>query len=214
MKQLSKGLDENKIRKISELKNEPLWMLNFRLDSYKKFKESKKIDFGPKLDINLDDITFYKSLGEEKKNNWEDIKEPIRKTFEDIGLRKAEENYLAGMHVQYESEALYHNMINELNEKNVIFLDTDTALKLYPYIFLKYFGKLVSNDDNKYASLNSSVWSGGTFIYVPPNTKLDRPLQSYFRINSKDMGQFERTLIIVDDNSELHYIEGCTAPNY
>jgi len=213
-KKLNKGLDEEKIKEISKIKNEPSWMLEYRLDSYKKFINAKDINFGPEININFDDIVYYKSLNKEITNNWNDVDNDIRKTFEDIGIQKAEKEYLAGVHVQYESEALYHNMIEEINDKNVIFLDTDTALKKHPEIFEKYFGKLVSNDDNKFASLNGAVWSGGTFIYIPPNTKLDRPLQSYFRINSKDIGQFERTLIIVGENSELHYIEGCTAPTY
>ena len=214
MSKLNKGIDEEKIRLISKHKNEPEWMLNYRLDSFKKFKNFEMPSFGPKIKLNFDDIIYYKSLDKVVANNWNDVDKDIRKTFDDIGLSDAEEKYLGGIHVQYESEALYRNMLKEVEDKNVIFLDTDTALKKYPDIFKKYFGKLVSNDDNKFAALNGSVWSGGTFIYVPPHTKLDRPLQSYFRINSKDMGQFERTLIIVDDDSELHYIEGCTAPVY
>lgn len=213
MKTLSKGLSKEKVKIISELKKEPKWMLEYRLNSYDIFKSKKMPNWGPKLNINLDDITYYKKVFDDV-NKWDSIESNVKETFEDIGLKKAEENYLGGMHIQYESEALYHNMLKELEEKNVIFLDTDTALKKYPDIFKKYFGTLVSNDDNKFAALNSAVWSGGTFIYVPPHTKLDRPLQSYFRIDSKDMGQFERTLIIVDDDSDLHYIEGCTAPTY
>lgn len=214
MKTLSKGIDKEKVKKISELKNEPDWMRKFRLDSYDVFKSLDMPSFGPSIDINLDDITYYKKVFDDVKDNWDNVSSGVKETFIDIGLKKAEEEYLGGMHVQYESEALYHNMLKEIDDKNVIFLDTDSALKKYPDIFRKYFGKLVKNDDNKFASLNSAVWSGGTFIYVPPHTKLDRPLQSYFRIDSKDMGQFERTLIIVDDYSELHYIEGCTAPIY
>lgn len=213
MKTLSKGLSKEKVKIISELKNEPKWMLEYRLNSYDIFKSKKMPNWGPKLNINLDDITYYKKVFDDV-NKWDSIENGVKETFEDIGLKKAEENYLGGMHIQYESESLYHNMLKELEEKNVIFLDTDTALKKYPDIFKKYFGTLVSNEDNKFAALNSAVWSGGTFIYVPPHTKLDRPLQSYFRIDSKDMGQFERTLIIVDDDSDLHYIEGCTAPTY
>lgn len=214
MKVLDKGLNEDKIKLISKIKNEPEWMMNFRLDSYNKFLNSKDPNFGPKIKLNFDDIIYYKSLDKEKVSSWSKVDKNIKKTFDEIGLEKIENDYLSGMHVQYESEALYHNMMDELTEKKVIFLDTDTALKKYPDLFKKYFAKLVKNDDNKYASLNSAVWSGGTFIYVPPYTKLDRPLQSYFRINSKDMGQFERTLIIVDHDSSLHYIEGCTAPSY
>lgn len=212
MKTLSKGLDKDKIKEISIIKNEPDWMTNFRLDSYDIFK-NKELNWGPKIDINLDDIVYYKKVYDDT-NNWDNVDVKLKETFENIGLRKAEEEYLGGVHIQYESEGLYSNMLKELEEKNVIFTDTDTALRKYPEIFKKYFGTLVKKDDNKYAALNSAVWSGGTFIYVPPHTKLDRPLQSYFRIDSKNMGQFERTLIIVDEDSDLHYIEGCTAPTY
>ena len=214
MKTLSKGLDEKKVREISIIKKEPDWMLKYRLDSYKKFNSIKMPKWGPKINLDFNNITYYKKVFDDVENNWDNVDKNVKKTFTDIGLRKAEEDYLSGMHVQYESESLYHNMLKELTDKKVIFLDTDTALKMYPDLFKKYFGKLVKNDDNKFAALNSSVWSGGTFIYVPPHTKLDRPLQSYFRIDSKDMGQFERTLIIVDHDSDLHYIEGCTAPSY
>ena len=213
MKTLSKGLDKEKVRIISELKGEPEWMTKFRLNSYDVFNTKKMPSWGPKININLDDITYYKKVFDDV-NSWDEVDKDVKETFTNIGLRKAEEEYLAGVHVQYESEALYHNMLKELNDKNVIFTDTDTALRKYPELFKKYFGTLVKNDDNKFAALNSAVWSGGTFIYVPPHTKLDRPLQSYFRIESKDMGQFERTLIIVDEDSDLHYIEGCTAPTY
>ena len=214
MKQFDKGLNVNKIKELSSIKNEPSFMLQYRLDSYNKFKSMKMPSFGPKINLNFDNIRYYKSFDKDIVDNWDKVDKEIKKTFDKLGLKETEEKYLSGMHVQYESEGIYRNMLEELNEKNVIFLDTDTALKKYPDIFKKYFGKLVKNDDNKFAALNGSVWSGGTFIYVPKNTTLTRPLQSYFRINSKDMGQFERTLIIVDDNSSLHYIEGCTAPSY
>lgn len=214
MKTLPKGIDKEKVKEISELKNEPEWMKKFRIDSYDIFKSFSMPSFGPNIDINLDDITYYKKVYDDAKDNWDNVSSDVKETFTSIGLKRAEEEYLGGIHIQYESEALYHNMLKEVNDKKIIFLDTDTALKKYPDIFKKYFGKLVKNDDNKFAALNSAVWSGGTFIYVPPHTKLDRPLQSYFRIDSKDMGQFERTLIIVDDYSDLHYIEGCTAPIY
>lgn len=214
MKSLSKGIDKEKVSIISKLKGEPEWMRDYRLRSYDVFNQIKMPKWGPKLDINLDSITYYKRVFDDIKNDWDNVEDDLKETFEEIGLRKAEEEYLGGVHVQYESEALYHNMLEEVNNKNVIFLDTDTALKKYPELFKKYFGTLVKNDDNKFSALNSAVWSGGTFIYVPPHTKLDRPLQSYFRINTEEMGQFERTLIIVDEGSSLHYIEGCTAPTY
>ena len=214
MKALSKGLDKGKVSEISKVKTEPSWMHDYRLNSYELFKSLDMPKWSPKININFDEITYYKKVFDEIKNNWNDVETNVKNTFDEIGLIKAEKEYLSGVHVQLESEAMYDNMLEELSSKNVIFLDTDTALKRYPELFEKYFGKLVSNSDNKFAALNSAVWSGGTFIYVPPHTKLDRPLQSYFRINSKDMGQFERTLIIVDEDSELHYIEGCTAPTY
>lgn len=214
MIEFDKGLDREKVIKISKIKKEPKWMLEYRLDSFDKFINSKEPKFGPKINLDINNITFYKALDNEVVNKWSEVDKDINNTFEEIGIQKAEKEYLGGVHVQFESKALYQNMIDELKEKNVIFTDTDTALQNYPEIFKKYFGTLVKNDDNKYASLNGSVWSGGTFIYVPPHTKLERPLQSYFRINTKEIGQFERTLIIVDEGSELHYIEGCTAPKY
>ena len=214
MIEFDKGLDREKVIKISKIKKEPKWMLEYRLDSYEKFINSKEPKFGPEINLDINNITFYKALNNKVTSNWSEVDKDINNTFEEIGIQKAEKEYLGGVHVQFESKALYQNMIDELKEKNVIFTDTDTALQKYPEIFKKYFGTLVKNDDNKYASLNGSVWSGGTFIYVPPHTKLERPLQSYFRINTKEIGQFERTLIIVDEGSELHYIEGCTAPKY
>ena len=214
MIEFDKGLDREKVIKISKIKKEPKWMLEYRLDSFDKFINSKEPKFGPKINLDINNITFYKALDNEVVNKWSEVDKDINNTFEEIGIQKAEKEYLGGVHVQFESKALYQNMIDELKEKNVIFTDTDTALQKYPEIFKKYFGTLVKNDDNKYASLNGSVWSGGTFKYVPPHTKLERPLQSYFRINTKEIGQFERPLIIVDEGSELHYIEGCTAPKY
>ncbi len=207
-------LTRDVIREISSIKKEPAWMLDFRLNSFEYFCNSEQPNFGPKININFDDITYYKKRENELTNDWEKISCAIRNEFKNLGVIDAEAKYLDGMGAQYDSEVIYHNMIKELNDKKVIFLDTDSALREYPELFKKYFNKLVKFDENKYTALNSCVWSGGTFIYIPKNTKLDRPLQSYFRINSKNMGQFERTLIIVDDNSELHYIEGCTAPTY
>ena len=203
-----------KIKEISKIKNEPKWMLDFRLKSFEKFMELSNPIFGPEIKINFDMINYYKKVTDKIENDWKNVEPNIRTTFEKIGLPEAEKKYLAGIHAQYESVAVYHNMLEELNRKKVIFCDTDTALKKYPKIFKKYFNNLVKYDENKYTALNGAVWSGGTFIYVPPNTKLDRPLQSYFRINTKNMGQFERTIIVVDEGSELHYMEGCTAPTY
>ena len=209
-----KGIDANKVLEISVIKQEPQWMTDFRLNAYKEFMRQSQPKFGPELLIDFDDITYYKRLSDHVSNKWEDVPKEIKDTFDKIGLPEAEQKYLAGVGAQYESEVIYHNMLKELEEKHVIFCDTDTALRKYPELFQKYFNRLVKYDENKYTALNGAVWSGGTFIYVPPHTKIDRPLQSYFRINSENMGQFERTLIIVDDDSELHYMEGCTAPTY
>lgn len=212
---MEKGmLTIEKVKEISKIKKEPKWMIDFRLNSYKKFIELGNPNFGPELKIDFSDITYYKRIDDKVHSNWQDVPSEARNTFCKIGLPDAEKKYLAGIGAQFESEVIYHNMLKELVDKNVIFCDTDTALKEYPEIFKEYFNHLVKYDENKYTALNGAVWSGGTFIYIPPNTKLDRPLQSYFRINSKNMGQFERTLIIVDENSELHYMEGCTAPTY
>ena len=210
---MKKGISESIVSEISKIKNEPNWMREFRLNSYKKFEELPNPSFGPELKINFDDITYYKKVGKSERD-WNKVPKEVKDTFNKLGIIEAEQKYLAGIGAQYESESIYHNMLQELVDKNVIFCDTDTALKEYPDLFKKYFNKLVKYEENKYTALNGAVWSGGTFIYVPPHTKLDRPLQSYFRINSVNMGQFERTIIIVDEDSDLHYMEGCTAPTY
>jgi len=208
-----KSINIKKVEEISKLKNEPIWMKNFRVNSFKKFLELDNPSFGPNLDIDFDIINYYKKISD-LKDNWNDVDKDIKNTFDELGLIEAEHKYLGGVGAQYDSEVIYHNMLEYLEEKNVIFCDTDTALKKYPDLFKKYFNNLVKFEENKYTALNGAVWSGGTFIYIPPNTEIDRPLQSYFRINSKNMGQFERTIIIVDENSSLHYMEGCTAPTY
>lgn len=208
-----RGLSTDKIKQISKIKKENKEILDFRLKSYEAFKRLDNPSFGPKVDIDFDNVIYYKSSSDKMTNNWDKISCAIKNEFSDLGVIESEK-YMDGIGVQYESEVIYHNMIEELTKKNVIFTSIEDALKNYPDICKKYFGKIVPYTDNKYAALNSCVFSGGSFIYIPPNTKLDRPLQSYFRINQKDMGQFERTLIIVDDNSSLHYIEGCTAPTY
>ena len=207
-------LTKEVVKKISSIKNEPKWMLDFRLNSLDAFLKSGNPTFGPKLDIDYDSITYYKERENNLTDNWNNISYDVRNIFDDLGVISAEKKYLDGMGAQYDSEVIYHNMNEELKRKNVIFMDTDSALREYPHLFKKYFNTLVKYNENKFTALNGAVWSGGTFIYIPPNTILDRPLQSYFRINSKNMGQFERTLIIVDDNSSVHYIEGCTAPTY
>ena len=205
------GLNEDKIKEISKIKSEPKWMTDFRLKAYKKFIETPNPNFGPELKIDFDKINYYKSVSKKVENDWQNVACNIKNTFDKVGLIDAEKKYLDGIGAQYESEVVYHNMIKELEEKKVIFCSTDDALKKHPEIFKKYFNKLVKYDENKYTALNGAVWSGGTFIYVPPHTTIDRPLQSYFRIDTKNMGQFERTLIIVDDDSHVHYMEGCTA---
>ena len=209
-----KGINREIVKSISKQKKEPKWMQEFRLKSYEKFESIPNPSFGPAINIDFDNITYYKKVGEKVTDDWNDVPKDARETFCKLGLMDAEEKYLGGIGAQYESEVVYHNMLQELVEKNVIFCDTDTALKKYPKLFKKYFNELVKYDENKYTALNGAVWSGGTFIYIPPHTTLNRPLQSYFRINSKNMGQFERTLIIVDEGSSLHYMEGCTAPTY
>lgn len=209
------GLSEEKVKKISEIKNESDWVLDYRLKGYKSFVEQKMPLFGPEINLNFDNVIYYKNNEADKKleNNWNNILKPVVDELDSVGVLESEKHF-GGMGVQYESEVIYHNMIEELEKKKVIFTSIEDAIKRYPDLVKKYFGKIVSYTENKFAALNAAVFSGGSFIYVPKNTVLDRPLQSYFRINSKNMGQFERTLIIVDDNSSLHYVEGCTAPSY
>ena len=209
------GLSEEKVKKISEIKHENDWVLDYRLKGYKSFVEQKMPLFGPEINLNFDDVIYYKNNEADKKleNNWNNLLKPVVDELDSVGVLESEKHF-GGMGVQYESEVIYHNMIEELEKKNVIFTSIEDAIKKYPDLVKKYFGKIVSFTENKFAALNAAVFSGGSFIYVPKNTVLDRPLQSYFRINSKNMGQFERTLIIVDDNSSLHYVEGCTAPSY
>ena len=210
-----KGLSEEVIREISKIKNEPEWMLEFRLKAYKKFLELDNPSWGPDLsEIDFSEYTYYIRPSDKIGTTWEEVPETIKDTFDRLGIPEAEKKFLAGVHTQYESEVVYSNMLKEVEEKGVIFLDTDSGLRLYPDLFKEYFAKVVSYADNKYAALNSAVWSGGSFIYVPKGVKLEKPLQSYFRINSESMGQFERTLIIVDEGADVHYVEGCTAPTY
>ncbi len=207
------GLNKDNILKISEIKQEDDWVKEYRLKSFNNFCNLDMPSFGPKFDIDFDKIIYYKNDGSSIENNWDNIKKDIKCELQCLGVMESEK-HLDGMGVQYESEVIYHNMLDELKDKNVIFTSIEEGIKKYPDIVKKYFGKIVSNNENKFAALNGSVFSGGSLIYIPPNTKLDRPLQNYFRIASRGMGQFERTLIIVDDNSELHYVEGCTAPTY
>jgi len=209
-----KGLSEEKVRLISKMKEEPEWMLNFRLEAYRKFMKMPMPNFGPDLSsINFDSYTYFTRYGSEE-NSWEKVPEIIKNTFQKLGIPEAERKYLAGAATQYESEMIYHNMLKEVEEKGVVFLSTDMALKKYPDLFKKFFGTVVPVADNKFTALNGAVWSGGSFIYVPKGVKLEKPLQSYFRINNEKTGQFERTLIVVDEGADVHYVEGCTAPIY
>ncbi len=208
-----KGLSEEKVRQISKQKNEDEKTLEFRLKCYKKFKELDLPNFGPEINIDFDSIVYYKSSEDNLTDDWGKINLETKKELDSLGVPQSEE-YLDGIGVQYQSEVIYHNMLKELEEKHVIFTSIENAFKNHRDLIDKYFSKIVKPEENKFTALNGAVFSGGSFIYIPKNTKLDRPLQSYFRINSKDLGQFERTLIIVDDNSSLHYVEGCTAKNY
>ncbi len=210
-----KGLSEETVRTISKIKNEPEWMLQIRLDAYHSFVQQQNPEWGPDLsEIDFNDYTYYIKPSEKEEQDWDEVPETIRNTFDKLGIPEAEQKFLSGVSTQYESEVVYHNMLEEVEEKGIIFLDTDSALREHPELVKEYFGKLVPYTDNKYAALNTAVWSGGSFIYVPKGVHLDKPLQSYFRINSQQMGQFERTLIIVDEGADVHYVEGCTAPIY
>ncbi len=210
-----KGINKEIVEEISKIKKEPQWLLDFRLKSYESFTQKGMPKFGPDLSsINFDDYTYYIRPSDKMMNKWEDVPESIKNTFDRLGIPQAEKDFLAGVATQYESEMVYHNMLEEVESKGVIFTDPDTAFREHPEIFKEYFGKVVPFSDNKFAALNSAVFSGGSFIYVPKGVKLEKPLQSYFRINSEQMGQFERTLIIVDEGADVHYVEGCTAPVY
>lgn len=210
-----KGINEDIIRTISNHKKEPDWMLDFRLKSYQKFVELKNPTWGPDLSfINFDEFTYFIKASEKAETNWDEVPSEIKDTFEKLGIPEAERNFLAGVSTQFESEVVYHNTQKELEALGVIYVDTDTALRDHPELVKKYFGTVIPYGDNKYAALNSAVWSGGSFIYVPKGVKVPKPLQSYFRINSDQMGQFERTLIIVDEGAYVNYVEGCTAPVY
>ncbi|MFH0767549.1 MAG: Fe-S cluster assembly protein SufB [Bacillota bacterium] len=210
-----KGLNEEIVRIISKYKGEPKWMLDYRLKSYKKFLELKNPKWGPDLSfINFDEFTYFIKASDRAETSWDEVPENIKNTFERLGIPEAERNFLSGVSTQFESEVVYHNTQKELESLGVIYVDTDTALREYPELVKKYFGTIIPYSDNKYAALNTAVWSGGSFIYVPKGVKVPKPLQSYFRINSDQMGQFERTLIIVDEGAYVNYVEGCTAPVY
>jgi Fe-S cluster assembly protein SufB len=210
-----KGLDENVIRAMSLMKNEPEWMLEYRLKAYQHFLSRPMPNWGADLSgINFDEIYYYIKPSERQEDSWEDVPSYIKDTFNKLGIPEAEQKFLSGVAAQYESEVIYHNIKKELEDKGVIFLGMDDGLREYPDLVKEYFGTIIPHNDNKFAALNTSIWSGGSFIYVPPGVKIDMPLQAYFRINAKNVGQFERTLIIVDEGAYVHYVEGCTAPIY
>ncbi|HYW01314.1 MAG TPA: Fe-S cluster assembly protein SufB, partial [Candidatus Acidoferrum sp.] len=210
-----KGLTREVVERISKIKKEPDWMLEFRLRSYDHFLKRPLPMWGGELTkLKFDDMLYYASPTEKKSRSWEDVPPYIKDTFDKLGIPEAERKFLGGVGAQYESEVVYHSLREDLAKKGVLFTDTDTALREYPEIFKKHFATVVPPEDNKFAALNSAVWSGGSFIYVPEGVSVDVPLQAYFRINTANMGQFERTLIIADKNSRIHYIEGCTAPIY
>ena len=210
-----RGLDAQIVAQISELKNEPGWMTDFRLKSYEIFEQKPMPTWGGDMSgIDFQNIFYYVRASEKQEKSWDDVPEDIRKTYERLGIPEAERKYLAGVKAQYESEVVYGSLQKDLADKGVLFTDMDSALRLHPEIVKEYFGTVIPPSDNKFAALNSAVWSGGSFIYVPPGVTIDFPLQAYFRINTQNMGQFERTLIIVDEGANVHYVEGCTAPTY
>jgi len=210
-----KGLTKDTVIEISKMKEEPEWMLDFRLRAYDVFMKKPMPQWGGDLNkIDFQNIFYYAKASEKTEKNWDDVPENVKNTFDKLGIPEAEKKFLAGVGAQYESEVVYHSLREDLAKQGVLFLDTDTALKEQPELFKKYFAKIIPPEDNKFAALNSAVWSGGSFIYIPPGVKVDMPLQAYFRINAENIGQFERTLIIADEGSEVHYIEGCTAPVY
>ena len=210
-----KGLSKETVIEISKMKNEPQWMLDFRIRSYEVFMEKPMPTWGGDLSvIDFQNIYYYAKASDKTEKNWDDVPDNVKNTFDKLGIPEAEKKFLAGVGAQYESEVVYHSLREDLAKQGVLFLDTDQALIDHPEIFKKYFGKIIPPEDNKFAALNSAVWSGGSFIYVPPGVHIDMPLQAYFRINAENIGQFERTLIIVDEGAEVHYIEGCTAPVY
>ena len=210
-----KGLNREVVEMISSMKNEPEWMRAYRLHSLEHFQQRPMPKWGADLtQINFDDVFYYLKPTEKKERSWDEVPETIKNTFEKLGIPEAERKFLAGAGAQYDSESVYHNLKEEWEKLGVIFLDTDSALREHPDLVREYFGTVVPPEDNKIAALNSAVWSGGSFVYVPAGVHVDIPLQAYFRINAQNMGQFERTLIICEPGSYVHYVEGCTAPIY
>jgi Fe-S cluster assembly protein SufB len=211
----AKGLSVDVVRKISEMKGEPEWMLNFRLKALDHFMKRPMPKWGPDLsELDLEDIYYYVRPAEASEKNWDDVPETIRNTFDKLGIPEAEQKFLAGVGAQYESEMVYHSIQEHLSKQGVIFLSIEDGLKEYPELFKEHFGTVIPIEDNKFAALNSAVWSGGSFVYVPKGVTVELPLQAYFRLNVANIGQFERSLIIADEGSRVHYVEGCTAPQY
>jgi Fe-S cluster assembly protein SufB len=210
-----KGLDREIVAQISEIKGEPGWMRDIRLKALDIFLQKPLPRWGGYLDdLNFDDIYYYVKPSDRAGRTWDDVPENIKKTFDRLGIPEAEKKFLAGVGAQYDSEVVYHSLKEDLEKQGVIFVSPDQAVQEYPDLVQEYFGTVIPSEDNKFAALNTAVWSGGSFIYVPPGVTVDVPLQAYFRINSENMGQFERTLIIVDEGAQVHYVEGCTAPTY
>jgi Fe-S cluster assembly protein SufB len=209
-----KGLDAQIVHQISDMKNEPEWMRDFRLKSLEIFNSKPMPNWGGKIGLDFQDIYYYIKPSDHQGRTWDDVPEDIKNTFDKLGIPEAEKKFLSGVKAQYESEVVYGSLREELSNQGVIFTDTDSAIREYPDLVKKYFATIIPPSDNKFAALNSAVWSGGSFIYVPKGVKIEFPLQAYFRINAENMGQFERTLIIVDEGAQIHYVEGCTAPMY
>ena len=209
-----KGIDAEIVAQISEMKGEPAWMREFRLDAFRIFESKPMPRWGGRLGIDFQDIYYYLKPTEHQGKTWDDVPDAIKETFDRLGIPQAERQFLAGVKAQFESEVVYGSLQEDLAKKGVIFTDTDTAVREHADLLREYFGTVIPPSDNKFAALNSAVWSGGSFIYVPKGVSIEFPLQAYFRINAENMGQFERTLIIVDEGAHVHYVEGCTAPMY
>jgi len=210
-----KGLNAEVVRQISMMKNEPDWMLEFRLKALEHFQQRPIPTWGPDLSgLDLDNLYYYVRPSDHEGRTWDDVPDTIKETFERLGIPEAERKFLAGVGAQYESEMVYHNVQEALKEQGVIFISIEEGLQQYPELFREYFGTIIPHTDNKFAALNSAVWSGGSFVYVPPGVHVELPLQAYFRLNVANIGQFERTLIIADEGANVHYVEGCTAPTY
>jgi Fe-S cluster assembly protein SufB len=209
-----RGLNSDIVRQISEIKNEPEWMRDLRLEALKIFESKPMPNWGGRIGLNFQDIYYYLKPTDKQGHTWDEVPQEIKDTFDKLGIPEAEKKFLAGVKAQFESEVVYGSLKEELSKQGVIFTDTDSAVREHPDLVREYFGTIIPPHDNKFAALNSAVWSGGSFIYVPKGVKIEFPLQAYFRINAENMGQFERTLIIVDEGAEVHYVEGCTAPMY